>query len=73
MRKHLDSSSDDDTHEEVWNNTSYSHHQALHNGDTCVEAENKEKIVSESWMQPHHEVTYCPGDESYDDQERCCS
>ena len=73
MRKHLDSSSNDDTHEEVGNNTSYRHHQALHNGDTCIEAENKEEIVSESWMQPHHEVTDCPGDESYDDQERRCS
>lgn len=39
---YLDSSTYNDTHEEIRDNTSYDHHQAFDNSDTGVEAYYKE-------------------------------
>lgn len=53
----LNSSPYDDSHQEVGDDTSYCHHQALDDCDTTVEAQNKEEIVFEAWVKADHEIT----------------
>lgn len=68
----LNSSSDDNTHEEVGDDTGYGHHQALDHGDTRVKAQHKEQVMHETWMEADHEVADGSGEEGDQDQERHC-
>lgn len=46
----LDSSPYDDTHKEIGNDTSDSHHEALDHGHTRVKAQHEEYVVWHSWV-----------------------
>lgn len=58
----LNSSSDDDSHQEVGNDTGYGHHQALNDGDTRVKAQHKEQVMHETWMEVDHEIANGSGE-----------
>lgn len=70
--RNLNSSSNDDAHEKIGDNTGYGHHQTLNHCDTCIKAKHKEKIMFEAWMEADHEITNSSRDESDHYQERHC-
>lgn len=61
---------DDDAHEEVGDDAGDGHHEALHDGDAGVEAEEEEEVVHEARVEAHHEVAQRPRQERDEDQER---
>lgn len=56
MVTNLNSSSYDDPHEEVGDNTGYCHHQAFNYGDTCIKAQDEKYIMLEARVESDHEV-----------------
>lgn len=69
---YLNSSAYDDPHEEIWDNTSNGHHEALNDSDTRVEAQNEEKIMHETRMKMDHEVANSSGDKCNHHQKWHC-
>ena len=67
-RAYLDPSSNNNSHEEVWDNTGYGHHQAFNNSNTSVQAQHKEQIMDKSRMKVNHEVAYGPRNKGNEDQ-----
>lgn len=63
MKADLYSGSDDDAHEEVWDDAGDHHHQALNDRNARVEAQDKEQVVFEAGMEPDHVVADSSGDE----------
>ena len=72
FKRNLNSSSDDDAHQEVGDDAGDSHHQALNNGDTGVEAEHEEEVMCETRVEADHEVAYGSREEGDCYQERHC-
>ena len=70
--RNLNSSPNDNAHEEIGDNAGYDHHQAFNYGDARIQAQNEEKIMFKSWMKVDHEITYSSGNKSYHYQERHC-
>ena len=62
-KNYLNTSTDDYSHEEVGNNARYSHHEAFYNGDTCIETQHEEEVMSEPGMEMDHEIADCSRDE----------
>lgn len=54
----LNSSTNDNAHKEVGDNTGNCHHQALNYSDTRVKAQHEEQIMLKAGMEANHEVTY---------------
>lgn len=69
---YLNASTNDDAHEEVGDNTSNSHHQALNDSDTCIKAQDKEEIVPKARVKSNHEVTNGSRQKSYQYQKWHC-
>lgn len=57
MKKYLNSSTNDDAHKEVGDNTGNSHHQAFNYGDASVKTQHKEQVMLEAGMKANHKVT----------------
>lgn len=68
----LNASTSDDAHEEIGNNASNGHHQALDDSHTRVKTQNEEDVVFESGMQAHHEIAYSPRKKGDQHQEWHC-
>lgn len=68
----LNSGPYDDTHEKIRNNAGYGHHQALNYSDTCIEAQHKEQVMLEAWMESDHEVADSSSEKGNQYQEWHC-
>lgn len=67
---YLNASSSDDAHEEIGNDASHGHHQALHAGNASKQHEHEVDEVVPAWMKFHHEVDYNSWHYWYEEQER---
>jgi hypothetical protein len=56
---YLNPCTDNDAHEEVGDYAGNGHHQALHDGDAGIEAQDEEEVVHEARVEAHHEVAQC--------------
>lgn len=69
VKFYLNSSSYDDSHEEIGDYTCYCHHQALNHRNTAIETQDEEEVMHEARVKANHEVTYGSRDEGDHDQE----
>jgi len=70
--RNLNSSPNDNAHEEIRDNAGYGHHQAFNYGDTRIKAQHEENIMFKSWMKADHEITNSSRNKSNHYQERHC-
>lgn len=67
---YLNPCTDNDAHQEVGDHAGNGHHQALHNSDAGVEAQDEEEVMHEAWVEMHHEVAQCSRHKGDQEQER---
>lgn len=67
---YLDAGASDDAHEEIGDDASHRHHQALHARDASEQHEHEVDEMVPPRMQLHHEVTDHAGHHGDQEQER---